>query len=91
MTDKGDNIFIGVRPFLPYEELVASGVDVPRDFDKTNELAMLPDEEDSDFSWVSIATVIGMAPVMYVESPSEWKKAVKKKKIPRNSYFIREG
>jgi len=91
MTDKGDNIYIGMRPFLPYIELVATGVEVPRDFDKNNELAMLPDEEEDDFSWIPIATVIGSAPVMYVDSASEWKKAVKKKLIPRNSYFIREG
>ena len=90
MTDKGDNIFVGMRPFLSYSELVAHEVEVPRDFDKENELMILPEEEEGDFSWVPIATVIGHAPVMYVESKNQWKKAVKNKKIPRNSYYIRE-
>ena len=90
MTDKNNNAYIGCRPFLDYKKCAAHSVDVPRDFDKQNELLQLHDEQESDFEWIPISQIQNTAPIVYVQSKKQWKKLVKKKTIPANSYFIRE-
>jgi hypothetical protein len=91
MTDKSNEVYLGVRPFLPYAACLAHDIEVPRDFDKANELMALPDQQDEDFSWIPVATVFGAAPVFYVSGKKVWKSLVKKGQAPKNSYFIRES
>ena len=90
MTDKNNDMFLGMRPFLDHKKCIAHGVEIPRDFDHVNELLQLPEEEPIDFEWVPISLVQSAAPIAYVSSKKKWRSLVKKKKLPSNSYFIRE-
>ena len=88
LMDKTNAFFVGVRPLFNYTGCLENQIEVCRDYDKASELMSLPDEEDDDFEWVPINTIMNVHKVYYT-SKENFRRQLKRNEIPKNSYFIR--